>query len=141
MSEQEDVRIPAHPPRTMSGLLRAVLFAQAAYYAATAVWPWVHMDSFEAVTGEKVDDWLVRTVGALIFVTAAALGTAAWRRDAGAPVLVLAVGSAALLGAVETGYAAIGRISPIYFADAVVEAVIIAAIFAGLARRPGGSGR
>lgn len=118
----------------MGGLLRLVLLGQAGYYLVTAVWPWVHLDSFEAVTGEKTDDWLVRTVGALIGVVALAIGTAAWRRERSAAVLVLAIGSAAVLGLVEAGYAAIGRISPIYFADAAVEAAIIAGIILGLRR-------
>jgi hypothetical protein len=116
----------------MSGLLRRVLFAQSAYYLVTAAWPWVHLGSFEAVTGEKVDDWLVRTVGALIGAVALAIGTAAYLRERGVAVVVLAIASAAALGAVETYYAAVGRISPVYFADAAVEAVLIAGLIAGL---------
>lgn len=119
---------------SMGPLLRLVLFAQAIYYGVTALWPWVHLESFEAVTGEKVDDWLVRTVGALIGVVALTIGVAAWRRDRSLPILVLAVATAAVLGAVESGYAAVGRISPIYFADAMVEALVIGGILAGLRR-------
>jgi hypothetical protein len=38
------------------------------YYVATGVWPLVSMTAFEAVTGPKVDDWLVRMVALLVIV-------------------------------------------------------------------------
>ena len=37
-----------------------MLAAQGALYVVTGVWPLLHMASFEAVTGPKTDDWLVR---------------------------------------------------------------------------------
>ena len=42
---------------------------QGLYYVVTGVWPLVSTcGTFEAVTGNKVDDWLVKTVGVLIIV-------------------------------------------------------------------------
>ena len=41
---------------------------QAVFYIVTGVWPIVSMRSFEAITGPKVDRWLVKTVGALVAV-------------------------------------------------------------------------
>src|SRR4051812_47162991 len=52
---------------------RSLARLQAAYYVATGVWPIAHMKSFEAVTGPKVDHWLVRTFGALVTAAGAAL--------------------------------------------------------------------
>ena len=50
--------------------MRWLLLTQGAYYVATGIWSWVSLRTFEVVTGPKVDDWLVQTVGAL----AAAIG-------------------------------------------------------------------
>jgi hypothetical protein len=55
---------------------RSVLRAQGGYYLVTGLWPLVHLASFEAITGPKVDDWLVRMVGLLAAVIGA---TAVWR--------------------------------------------------------------
>jgi len=48
--------------------VRPLTIAQGAYFAATGVWPLVHMRSFEAITGPKADKRLVRTVGVLVTV-------------------------------------------------------------------------
>jgi hypothetical protein len=54
----------------MQKLLRMSLGVQSGYYVATGVWPLLNRQSFEAITGRKVDFWLVQTVG----VTLAAIG-------------------------------------------------------------------
>lgn len=104
---------------------RNIALAQGIYFAAAGVWPLLHMPSFEAVTGPKVDKWLVRTVGMLIGVVGGVLASAAVRDQVTAEIEALAVGSAAGLGTVAAVYAAKGRIAPIYFADAAVEAAIV----------------
>jgi hypothetical protein len=98
---------------------------QGLYFLATGVWPLLSMRTFEAVTGPKVDRWLVKTVGVLIGVIGASLVLGA-RRPAPATT-VLAVGSAAGLGAIDTIYATRGRISSVYLLDAVLEALLLAA--------------
>ena len=85
------------------------------------------MRSFERVTGPKTDTWLVRTVGVLVAVIGGALVTAAVRRTITAEIAGLAVGAASGLAAVDTIFSVKGRISPIYLADATVEAALIAA--------------
>jgi hypothetical protein len=42
--------------------LRTSLRVQSGYYVATCVWPLLNRQSFEAITGRKVDFWLVQTV-------------------------------------------------------------------------------
>jgi hypothetical protein len=98
---------------------------QGVYFLGTGIWPLVHMPSFEAVTGPKVDKWLVRTVGVLVGVIGAVLVSAAARNKVTAEVAALAVGSAAGLGAIDTVYASKGRIAPIYLADAALEAALV----------------
>jgi hypothetical protein len=113
-----------------------VLQGQSAYYVITGLWPVVHMSSFEAITGPKVDDWLVRMVGLLAAAIGAALGVAARRgRGHEVEVLVLAAGSALAFTAIDLRYALAGQISPIYLADALVEVGLLAAL--GLTRLRG----
>jgi hypothetical protein len=61
----------------MAGRWRQRLLGfQAAYYCLTGIWPLLHLASFEAVTGPKTDDWLVKMVGLLAAVIGATLGVA-----------------------------------------------------------------
>jgi hypothetical protein len=55
-----DMLIPARRLATIQG----------AYYLLTGLWPLAHLRSFQAVTGPKLEPWLVKTVGVL----AAAIG-------------------------------------------------------------------
>ena len=92
--------------------------AQGVYYVATGVWPVLDLRSFEAVTGPKQDDWLVRTFGLLIAVVGVELvhrPHSAW----------LGAGAAAALGAAETVFVAKGRISPVYLLDAMLGACFV----------------
>ena len=70
-----------------------VLRVQGGYYLVTGVWPLVHLASFEAITGPKVDDWLVRMVGLLAAVIEATLLAAA-RGTRTREIYVLSIGSA-----------------------------------------------
>src|SRR5687768_6580916 len=119
-------------------MLILLLQLQAAYYVITGLWPLISLRTFEAVTGPKVDDWLVHMVGLL----AAAIGVTLWvgareRRLPGALVL-LAVLSTASFAAIDLRYALSGRISRIYLLDAAAEGVLILALLAAWgARRRG----
>ena len=84
------------------------------------------MRSFEAITGPKVDKWLVKTVGVLVSVIGATLWVGATRRQIGPELKLLATASAAGLTAIDIVYVAKRRISPIYLFDAALEAAIIA---------------
>src|SRR4051794_18415411 len=94
---------------------------QGVLYLATGVWPLVDIVSFQLVTGPKTDLWLVRTVGVLVLVIGVVLLLAAKHRRVTDEVVVLAVGSALGLAAIDMIYALSGRISAVYLADAVVE--------------------
>ena len=97
--------------------------AHGVYFLLTGVWPLLSIGTFEAVTGPKVDRWLVKTVGLLVAVIGASLLADASRPSRGSKVL--GAGSAAALGGVDVVYALKGRISKIYLADAVLEAVLL----------------
>jgi hypothetical protein len=103
-----------------------LLTGQAGYYLLTGLWPLVHLPSFEALTGPKMDDWLGRMVGCLAAVIGATLGVAVIRRHGYlSEIVLLAAGSALAFAAIDIWYAAAGRIAPIYLADAVVELGLI----------------
>jgi hypothetical protein len=108
-----------------SKLLSLTWLGQSIYYMATGLWPFVDIDSFQKVTGPKVDLWLVKTVGALVTVIGAVLALG-WRRGAANPEApILATGSAAGLAGIGFYYSLRGRISKIYLVDAVAEVAII----------------
>jgi hypothetical protein len=100
---------------------------QAIFYVATGVWPFVNIRSFEAVTGPKIDRWLVKTVGALVAVIGSALGLASRRRQFAPELVLVAAGSAAALATIDVVYVAKRRISPVYLLDAIAEIALVAA--------------
>lgn len=110
---------------------------QGAFYLATGLWPILHMRSFEAVTGEKIDDWLVKTVGAMIAVVGTVTTVAGVRRRVTPEIALLAAGSAAVLAAVDVIYNTKRVIPPVYLLDAVAEAGLVGA-WAGALTRPRG---
>jgi hypothetical protein len=112
--------------RDPEALASVIALAQGAYYVASGVWPLLHMRSFEAVTGPKVDRWLVKTVGLLVATTGGALLASA-RGGLGRDVALLGLGSAAALAAVDVTYVAKRRIPPVYLLDAVPEVLIAVA--------------
>jgi hypothetical protein len=99
---------------------RAIAGIQAAYFIATGVWPLVHRASFERVTGEKTDFWLVRTVGGLAAAAGLAMGVAVARgsKPPETVVLALATGSVFLVADVRASRTE----SRIYLGDALLQA-------------------
>jgi hypothetical protein len=104
---------------------RPIPLVQGIFFVTTGLWPVIHLPSFEAVTGPKVDKWLVRTIGGLITAVGAALIAGAFEARPSRAIRILGISSSAALGLADVIYAARGRISKIYLADAVAEGVII----------------
>jgi hypothetical protein len=102
----------------LSGLAARV---QGWYYVATGIWPILDIDSFQRVTGPKLDLWLVRTVGVLVTVIGTALLAAARERRLDGPIVLLAVGSTLGLASIDLVYVTAGRIPPVYLLDAAAE--------------------
>jgi hypothetical protein len=112
----------------MPNLRRAALQFQAAYYVGTGMWPLASRRSFEAVTGPKVDWWLVQMVGLLALTNGAAIGIGAREERPPAAIRTLAVLSALSFAGIDIVHTARRRISPMYLGDAVVELLLVAAI-------------
>ncbi|HEX6573149.1 MAG TPA: hypothetical protein VF055_14085 [Steroidobacteraceae bacterium] len=119
---------------------RSVLVVQGWVYVVTGLWPVVHIASFEWVTGEKFDDFLVHTVGLLLFVIGAGLLRALRAPRPPAEIVLVASGSALVLALIDVVYVANGRLWPIYLLDAVAELLFLlagAAVLRALARDRG----
>jgi hypothetical protein len=106
-------------------LLTWVATVQGLYYVATGLLPLVSMRTFEAITGPKLEHWLVKTVGLLVTVAGAVCLLAVWLGRFTPEVALLALGNAAALAAIDVYYVSIRRIAPIYLADAAAETVLL----------------
>lgn len=106
---------------------------QGAYNLVTGLWPLLHMRSFEAVLGPKVDRWLVHTVSGLLIVNGAVQIA---RADSEEDVpRMIGIGTAAALAAIDFVYAPAGRISRMYLLDGVGQVGWIAAWCVAAKRR------
>jgi hypothetical protein len=103
----------------------ALAYLQGAYFLVTGAWAIAHIDSFQKITGRKTDLWLVKTVGVLLIVIGSGLILAGMKQQCGPGLILIGMGSAAGLIAIELVYVFKRVISPIYWADAMVEAGFI----------------
>jgi hypothetical protein len=112
---------------------------QGLYYALTGFWALVHLSSFMAVTGPKVDTWLVRTVGALVMVSGTVLVQAGVLRRVTPEIVVLGAGQALAFALIDSWYVSVGRISMVYLGDAIVQWLLLACwLLAVILARPRG---
>jgi hypothetical protein len=100
------------------------LIFQCAFYAFTALWALIDIDSFMLVTGPKIDIWLVKVISWLLLAIAIALAAEIGRPTISLSAYLLAVSSALFLGGTDVYYALNGTISPVYLVDAVVEFIV-----------------
>jgi hypothetical protein len=94
---------------------------QGSFNVASGLWPLLHMRSFEAVTGEKADKWLVRTVSGLLIAIGIVQSLSPDMPQDLVPARRLGIGTAATLAAIDLVYVTKRRISKIYLLDAAIE--------------------
>jgi hypothetical protein len=114
---------------------RNVCLAQGGYYLITGIWPILAYRSFEAVSGKKTDDWLVKTFGALVAVVGLVLVVLGYKKPLAAETTYLSLLSSLALAAAEFHYVRKRRISRIYLVDAFLECVF-AGTYLSAFRRP-----
>jgi hypothetical protein len=134
------------PSGHVFSLFNGLLWFQGAYFLVTGLWPLFSIETFQIVTGPKTDHlvtgresdhWLVMTVGVLVTAVAVTLLVAAWRGRKPWEIVVLAVGSALALTAIDLIYVGRQVIDPIYLVDAVAELILISLwVVACLIERP-----
>jgi hypothetical protein len=132
-SREVPAETSADRPRRFSRA-ETVAVVQGAWFAATGIWPFLSMETFEDVTGPKEDRWLVKTVGGLVAVIGGALVSAGLRRRVTPEMVAVGAGTAAVLAGIDVVYTARRRIPPVYLGDAAAEALLIAG-WASAARR------
>lgn len=99
-----------------------IALIQGIIYIVSGLWPVFNMSSFEKVTGNKTDTWLVKTVGLLL----ASIGLVLILGDDAGTMKVLGIASAASLALIDFTYATIGRIPKIYLLDGLLQLGLIA---------------
>lgn len=107
---------------------------QGTYYLLTGLWPLLHIESFQRVTGRKTDNlptglaedhWLVVTVSLLLISIALAIFFGTWSRRVNLSLPVLGLSAAFSLLIVDCLYSLRGVIAPVYLVDAMVELIFI----------------
>ena len=116
-------------------ILHRLGLLQGTYYFITGVWPLLHMESFVAISGPKFDLWLVRTVGLLLSVIGLVLLSAAYHRRISPEIVLLGLGSALCMAAIDIYYAGVDRIWNVYLLDALSEGFLIALWLYGYLRK------
>jgi hypothetical protein len=89
---------------------------------AGGLWPLIHLRSFEAILGPKVDRWLVYTVAGLLASIGAAQLTSTADEAGVRQARCLGMGTALTLAGVDLVYVSRRRISRMYLVDAALEA-------------------
>jgi hypothetical protein len=107
--------------------LRTLILTQSIYIFITAVWPILHIESFMAVTGDKTDIWLVKTVGALLIPVATCLSMYLFIHSDIRPAFVLGTLTCISFITVDFYYALNDVISDVYLLDGVVQLLFLAA--------------
>lgn len=112
--------------------MRYLVLFQGGYYFVTAMWPLVHLPSFERITGDKQDHWLVYTVSLMILASALVLLYASLITSAIVPeVKILSISNCSFLMFVSTYFSLKGVIRKIYLAHASVEFFILSGVLYG----------
>jgi hypothetical protein len=104
--------------------MRALWLARlhGAFNVVGGLWPLVHLRSFEAVRGPKVDRWLVYTVAGLMMSIGTTQLTSRADRASIRQARRLGISTALALGGIDLVYVPRRRISPVYLVDAAAEA-------------------
>ena len=129
MPRDNSTKSNAEPSR----LLRWLCWIQGVYFFVLGAWPLVSIQTFQAVTGKKTDNWtgnendhwLVNTVGVLVAAIGLVFVAAAWRRKVSLDAAVLAIGSGLGLAAIDVVYVVRGVILPVYLIDAAAEIAFV----------------
>jgi len=111
-----------HNDNRSSYRVRSLAKVQGAYDTLGGLWPLVSMPLFEALTGPKPEEWLVRAVaGVLLFLGSLLLHDAFRRKRIDRGLRIMAAGISAVLGLVAVVSSLGGWVSWVYFIDGTIH--------------------
>lgn len=103
-----------------------ILIFMGIYYLLTALWPLIHINSFEAVTGKKRNHWLVYTVASLLLVSSIVYVYTGFKSTHfPVEIIILSVGNALVLTIIDIVFVFLRKIRKIYLLDASMEILLI----------------
>jgi prepilin signal peptidase PulO-like enzyme (type II secretory pathway) len=105
-------------------LFKALALLQGLYYCITGIWPLIHIQSFQWITGPKTDIWLVHTVGVLVLIIGLVLTFSFFRRKVNSEPIMLAMGCNIGFILIEIIYVTQNVIWNIYLADALFQFIL-----------------
>lgn len=109
--------------------MRTLLLLQGSYYFLTAVWPLIHLRSFEMVTGDKKDHWLVYTLSLMILSSSLVfLFSSIYLPIISKAVVLLSVTNCLFLGFVSIYFPLKGVIRKVYLGDGLLEMLILTGV-------------
>jgi putative copper export protein len=115
-------------------LIRLLALAHGTYLLIGGLWPLIDLPGFEAVTGPKQENWLVRSVAGLLLVAALILLTQLRKPRMEASAIAMAMGASLTLAMVGIITAASGIISTVYFMDGIIHVLFVACWCAAIVR-------
>jgi len=101
-------------------------FAQGFFCLVIGLWPVLAFQSFQNLTGQKPDHWLLTLAGLLLAGIGCSMLIAAIRRDIAFEVFVIGLVTALSLAVTDIIFVIEGSIPPVYLLDAVAESLFIA---------------
>ena len=109
--------------------LNQLILGQGIYFLLSSLWPIIHFPSFERISGDKTDHWLVYTV-ALLLASSALVFISAGRSDVPVrkEVILLSVSNSLVLAFIDIYFSLKGIIRKVYLLDAVIEVLIALAV-------------
>lgn len=110
--------------------IQNIFLIQAFYYFFSSLWPLIHMQSFEKITGQKTDKWLVYTVALLLLCSSMVFFYSSSRSESNNfnETLILSVSNCIALITIDVAFVVKKIIRKIYLADAVLEIGLLALI-------------
>jgi len=104
---------------------RPVEIGQGLYYLVIGLWPLLSAESFQHVTGPRLDLWMTRTLGLVIATVGVALLVAMRRRSVAPEAAVMAIGVATVLGVTDLINVSLRTVGPIYGLDFIIQAAFV----------------
>jgi hypothetical protein len=100
-------------------------FAQGFFCLVLGLWPVVSFQSFQSVTGQKPDHWLLSLAGMLLAGIGSSMLIAALRRDIAFEVFAIGLITALSLACTDVFFVIERSIPAVYLLDAVAESLFV----------------